>query len=65
MIAADAVLKQLEEVCALPNQKKNGKNKGVCSNLSIITEMPLFMRFTGWRADYCKRLEDREIGIAT
>jgi hypothetical protein len=49
MIAADAVLKQLEEVCALPNQKKNGKNRGICSNLSIIAEMPLFMRFMEWQ----------------
>jgi hypothetical protein len=65
MVAADAVLKQLEEVCALPNQKKNGKNRGVRSNLSIIMEVPLFMRFIGWRADSCKRLEGRKTGIAT
>jgi len=65
MIAADAVLKQLEEVCALPNQKKNGKNRGLCSNLSIIVEMPLFMRITGWLGDACKRLESWETGIAT
>jgi hypothetical protein len=65
MVAMDAVLKQLEQVCALPNQKKNGKNKGICSNLSIIKRMPLFIAFLGPWADFSRDIKDGKTCIST
>ncbi|WP_156117588.1 hypothetical protein [Collimonas arenae] len=48
------------EVCALPNQKKNGKNACVSSKLSTMAEKPFIAWISGVeRLIFCSVLEDR------
>jgi hypothetical protein len=52
-------------VCALPNQKKNGKNAGIYSKLSMIEEEPWLQGESGcWKGVFWPFCETGR-GIAT